>query len=165
MIDKFQIRPIDKNDRDWIVSFLKKTWGNPKIVTRGKIHQADKLPGLIALQKDKPLGLLIYRIEGKKCEIITMNSLKKRMGIGAALLNAVKKTAVLSKCRYLWLITTNDNLEALKFYQKKGFSLVAIHRNAIEKSRKLKPEIPLKGVNGIPIKDEIELEYVLKEKN
>ncbi|MFP3471139.1 GNAT family N-acetyltransferase, partial [Micrococcus sp. SIMBA_144] len=63
-----------------------------------------------------------------------------------------------SGCSRITLITTNDNLAALKFYQKRGFVMTAIHRNAVEKARKIKPEIPLIGNDGIPIRDEIQLE-------
>jgi hypothetical protein len=56
-------------------------------------------------------------------------------------------------------------MKAIRFYQLRGFSLIAIHRNAIEESRKLKPEIPLIGIDGIPIKDEIEMEFIVKGKN
>lgn len=56
---------------------------------------------------------------------------------------------------------TDDNLHALRFYQNRGFVLVAVYRNALEISRQLKPEIPLIGKNGIPLRDEIELEYTL----
>jgi RimJ/RimL family protein N-acetyltransferase len=78
-----------------------------------------------------------------------------------ALIEAVKNTARAAKCKRLWLITTNDNLNALRFYQKRGFVLVAVHRNALEISRQLKPEIPLFGADGIPLRDEIELEMIL----
>jgi hypothetical protein len=62
----------------------------------------------------------------------------------------------------LWLISTNDNLNALKFYQKRGFSLVKLYKNAVNETRKkIKPEIPLIGENGIPIRDEVELEILL----
>lgn len=61
----------------------------------------------------------------------------------------------------LWLITTNDNMEALRFYQKRGFILSALYPNALEESRKLKPEIPEVGLEGIPLRDEIELEFKL----
>ena len=63
----------------------------------------------------------------------------------------------------MWLITTNDNLNALRFYQKRGFELVAVHRHAVDESRKIKPEIPLVGENGIPIRDELGLELALNE--
>jgi hypothetical protein len=64
-------------------------------------------------------------------------------------------------CWRVFLITTNDNLNALGFYQKRGFELVAIHRGAVNESRKVKPSIPLIGDNNIPLRDEIELELVL----
>lgn len=157
----FQIRPLNKGDRDWIARLLEEHWHSAKIVTCGRIHYADELPGFIAVQEDKPVGLVTYRIDGDECEIITMNSLVEGVGIGVALLDAVKDIAASAKCKRLWLITTNDNTAALRFYQKRGFSLVAVHRNALEQSRRLKPEIPLVGTNGILLRDEIELELLL----
>jgi N-acetylglutamate synthase-like GNAT family acetyltransferase len=157
----FQIRPKNKEDKDWLTSLLTEHWGSVKMVTRGKIHKADELPGFIAVQEGKPAGLLTYQINGKECEITSMNSLVENKGIGSALIDAVKSAAATAGCKRLWLITTNDNTKALRFWQKRGFSLVAIYRNAVEQSRRLKPEIPLMGNDGIPIRDEIELEMIL----
>lgn len=157
----FQIRPLDKGDRDAVVRFLEEHWGSAKMVTRGQVHDADELPGFIALQREKPVGLATYRMDGDECEIVTMNNLINGIGIGSALLEAVRDKAVSAKCKRLWLVTTNDNTAALRYYQKKGFLLVALHRNSIEKSRRLKPEIPLTGMDGIPIRDEIELQLPL----
>jgi hypothetical protein len=62
-------------------------------------------------------------------------------------------------CARLWVITTNDNVDALRFYQRRGFCLVRVHRGAVDRSRAgLKPEIPAVGAYGIPLRDEIELE-------
>jgi hypothetical protein len=62
-------------------------------------------------------------------------------------------------CARLWVITTNDNVDALRFYQRRGFCLVEVHRGAVDRSRvTLKPEIPAAGACGIPLRDEIELE-------
>ncbi len=58
----------------------------------------------------------------------------------------------------VWLITTDANLHALRFYQRRGLVLAALHRNAVEAARRIKPEIPLIGNDGIPIRDELELE-------
>jgi DNA-3-methyladenine glycosylase I len=160
-MNSFQIRPISEGDREWIARLLAQWWAGTKIVTRGKLHHAEKLPGFIAVQKGKPAGLITYEITGKDCEIVTMNSLVEGKGAGSALIGAIKKIAINAGCKRLWLITTNDNTKALRFYQKRGFKLVAIHREAIEQSRKLKPEIPLTGNDGIPIRDEIELEMAL----
>lgn len=160
-MDPFQIKRLNKDDREWVASILKEWWAGPKIITRGKMHQADKLPGFIAVYEGKPAGLITYEITGDRCEIVSMNSLEERKGVGSALIDAVKNVCTKAGCKRLWLITTNDNTAALRFYQKKGFKLVCIHREAIELSRKLKPEIPLTGNAGIPIRDEIELEMIL----
>ena len=77
------------------------------------------------------------------------------------LLNEAVKEAIVKGCSKIILITTNDNLSALRFYQKRGFDMVTLYRNAVEQSRKLKPQIPLLGADGIPIRHEIELEMNL----
>jgi ribosomal protein S18 acetylase RimI-like enzyme len=157
----FQIRPLNKEDKGWVVSLLTEHRGSARSVSRGRLYQADELPGFIAAQKDKPIGLITYNIDAKECEITTINSLVERQGVGSALVDAVKGVAITAKCKRLWLITTNDNTAALKFWQKRGFQLAAIYPGAVIKSRLVKPEIPLTGNDGIPIRDEIELETVL----
>ena len=82
-------------------------------------------------------------------------------GIGSSLMDAVKKAAISAGCGRLWLITTNDNMSALRFYQKRGFRLAALYLNALDRSRLLKPQIPLFGKDGIPLRDEIELDMSL----
>jgi len=106
---------------------------------------------------DEKIGLVTYRIADRECEIITLDSASPNIGVGTALVNEVKAVADKSGCGRVWLITTNDNLHALRFYQKRGFELVAVHRHAVTRSRQLKPGIQLTGVEGIPIRDEIEL--------
>ncbi len=113
------------------------------------------------MEKDNLIGLITYHIAGKECEITTMNSEAEGKGVGSSLVEAVKNTAIQKGCTRLWLITTNDNTRALHFWQKRGFRIAAVHINAVEKSRQLKPEIPLTGDDGIPIRDEIELEMGL----
>jgi ribosomal protein S18 acetylase RimI-like enzyme len=160
-MNSLEIRRLNENDRPWIEHFLAEFWHSAKVVTRGRIHPADQLPGFIARQGDERVGLVTYHRQDNECEIVTLNSLAEHLGIGSALVAAVRNVATSSKCRRLWLITTNDNLAALRFYQKRGFSLVAVHPNALEHSRRLKPEIPLVGMDGIPLRDELELEMLL----
>jgi GNAT superfamily N-acetyltransferase len=128
------------------------------VVTRGQIHRADQLPGLVAVANSEPVGLVTYIIRNGDCEIVTLDSLQAGKGIGSSLVAQVRAIAEDNHCARLWLITTNDNTDALCFYQKIGFELAAIHRGAIVESRKLKPQIPQTGNGGIPIRDEIELE-------
>ena len=109
------------------------------------------------------VGLVTYNIVDESCEIVTLNSTHPSSGVGTALIEAVGDIAIKSACKRLWLITTNDNMNALGFYQKQGFVLIAIHRNALKLSRKLKPEIPMIGDQGVPLRDEIELEMMLDD--
>lgn len=90
-----------------------------------------------------------------------MNSVRENQGVGTALLKAVESAARDAGCHFLRLVTTNDNLKAMKFYQRRGFVLYALHPDAVTQSRALKPEIPTTGNDGIPIRDEIELEFTL----
>jgi RimJ/RimL family protein N-acetyltransferase len=160
-VKTYRIRPVNKEDKAWIIDLCNQRWAGPMQITRGRAHYVDKHPGFIAVQDDKPVGLITYNIDGDQCEITLLNSLSEGKGVGTALIEAVKDAAARGGCQRLWLITTNDNTKALRFYQKRGFLLVAVHRNAVEKSRRLKPDIPLIGDDGIPIRDEIELEMVL----
>jgi GNAT superfamily N-acetyltransferase len=160
-MNAFTVRPLTKEDKEWITDLLTEWWGSPVIVTCGKVHYTDNLPGFVAIHDEKPAGLVIYIMERNECEIVTMNSLVENIGIGSALIDEVKQAARRTGCKRLWLITTNDNTAAMRFYQKRGFVFVAVHRNSIEQSRRLKPEIPTIGNDGIPIRDEIEFELSL----
>jgi DNA-3-methyladenine glycosylase I len=157
----YTIRPLSTADRDWARQVLTARWRAPRIVTRGRVHQADELPGFVAGGPDDLAGLITYRIDGGQCEVVSLDSLVEGRGVGGALLAAVTDAARAAGCRRVWLVTTNDNLRALRFYQKRGLVLVAVHRNALEQSRRLKPEIPLLGEDGIPLRDELELELML----
>lgn len=177
----FVIRPLAREDREWVAHFVDQHWGSTQMVTRGKAVYVHLLPGFVAERpkppasgSDRPdddateenpvihmerVGLLTYNLEGKACEIITLDSLVPNKGIGTALVAELKRAAKEAHMQRLWCITTNDNLPALRFWQKRDFELVALYPNAIEISRRLKPQIPLTGLAGIPIRDEIELQY------
>ena len=164
---EFFIRPTTPEDHAWVCSWLEQHWGAAQIVSRGKLHQADRLPAFCAIwqadavgcsEAGQPVGLITYTIVGGECEIVSLDSAAAGHGIGSSLVAAVQQTAASQGCRRLWLVTTNDNTYALHFYQRQGFTLAALHKNALVESRRLKPSIPLIGIGQIPIRDEIELE-------
>ncbi len=155
----FQILPITPDDAAWVRQLTIEEWAAPQVVAHGVIYEPERLPGFIALQGDTRVGLATYHITEADCELVTLNSRQPGLGIGTALIAAVQAAATQAGCQRVWLITTNDNTAALRFYQRRGFTLVAVHRNAIERSRMIKPSIPLIGDDGIPIRDEIELEW------
>ena len=155
------IPPINIEDREWVSKFILELWGSNMVVSRGVVYYPQDLPGFVALHQSEKVGLVTYNITGASCEIVTIDSIRPSSGIGTALIETVRDIAIKSACKRLWLITTNDNMNALRFYQKRGFVLVVVHRNALELSRRLKPEIPQIGNDGIPLRDEIELEMLL----
>jgi GNAT superfamily N-acetyltransferase len=104
------------------------------------------------------LGLATYRIEGDEFELVTIDAVVAEAGVGSALLAVAKEVAAAEGCRRLWLITTNDNLDALRFYQRRGLRIAAVHRDAVDRARQIKPQIPAVGSSGIGIHDELELE-------
>jgi GNAT superfamily N-acetyltransferase len=158
----FTIRPLGPNDAAWLKAYITNLWGAEITVVHGVVYKPAELGGFVAMRDDAYIGQITYNIEGTNCEIVTLNSELSGVGVGSALIAAVRDVAIQQACTRLWLITTNDNLNALKFYQKRGFRIVAVHSGAVDKARKLKSEIPLIGDDGIPLHDEIELAMPLK---
>lgn len=157
--EKFlHLEPIKNEDRKWFCELLNREWGSEKIVSRGNMHYAKALEGFIAFKKKEKIGVITYKIMNKECEIVSLNSLKENRGVGSFILDNIESFARSRECTRIWLVTTNDNLRALRFYQKKGFKLLKIYPDIMKEYRDLKPEIPLIGENGIEIRDEIELE-------
>jgi GNAT superfamily N-acetyltransferase len=156
-----RVRAITADDAPWVERRTSVHWGTAFVVAHGEVLWPHTLPGFIAEEDGAPIGLVTYRIEGPACEVVTLASDRPDIGAGSALLAAVEEAARRAGCTRVWLITTNDNLHALGFYQRRGFRLVAVHRDALECSRQLKPTIPLVADNGIPLRDELELEKSL----
>jgi len=156
------VREAAAGDREWIAPLLEERWGATTVVSRGVIRDAAALPGFVAEAGGRPAGLATYAIVDDACELVTIDSLEEGRGVGTALVTAVVEAGRAAGCRRVWCITTNDNVAALRFYQRRGFVLVALHRGAIARSRELKPQISETGEDGIPIRDELELELVLR---
>ncbi|MDR3085108.1 MAG: GNAT family N-acetyltransferase [Christensenellaceae bacterium] len=140
------------------------SWGGPFIITRGVRHDARLLPGFAAVEDDEFIGYALYRIEKDACELMVLESLLQHRGVGSALIEAVLRAAGEKGCSRVWLITTNDNLHAIRFYQRFGFDLRAVHIGALDLSRKLKPQIPLWGEDELLIAHEFEFEIALPER-
>ena len=138
------------------ISEIIKGWGCDFLVTRGKKYKAEDLEGILVYDNGKIIGLGLYYIK-KDCEIVLLETFVKNKGIGTQIIDKIKTVAKNKKCKRVWLITTNSNINAIRFYQKRGFIISNIYKNAMEKSRKIKPEIP-KTEDGIEIRDEIEFE-------
>jgi ribosomal protein S18 acetylase RimI-like enzyme len=156
-----ELTRVTDQDRDWMRGVLTERWGSPVIYRYGMADDASSLPGFLAVEDGRRLGLVTYKIGTGECEVVSLDALKQRTGIGTALLQRVEAEAVAAGCGRIWLVTSNDNLDGLRFYQRRGFEIAEIRRGAIDETRKfIKPSIPLIGEYGIPIRDEIMVEKV-----
>lgn len=157
----YTVRAANEGDYSWILETIR-GWGADFIVSRGRKIYAAELPALIAEDEGGgKVGLITYEIIGDSCEVVTLDAFVKFSGIGTSLLERAADAAREAGCERLWLITTNDNFDAIRFYQRRGMTIAAVHVGAIAESRKLKPSIPEIGETGIPIRDEIVFELTL----
>lgn len=154
------VRPIEEKDKEWIKKVMIDDWSSEMVVA-SKLFNTLMLSGFIAEFNDQLTGVVAYDIADGRLEIVSLNSAQQGKGIGTALIEKVKELAKKKGLKSVWLVTSNDNIDSLKFYQKRGFRIIKVYPDAINKARKIKPEIPLVGSNGIRIKDALELEYKL----
>ncbi len=152
------LRRLAQEDLPRLRQFWIEHWGGEDMISRGRVYRPEQLEGFAIEDAGEWIGLLTFFIENGECEVTSLDSLREGQGIGSMLMDKAVEETRARNCERLFLITTNDNLNALGFYQKRGFKIVAIYPGAVNESRKIKPGIPLVGMNGIPLRDEIELE-------
>lgn len=153
-----RIRAAEPDDRAELEGFLER-WCSLQVARLGLLEHPLDHNMLVAERDGRLVGALTYVVRGAECEVLTLHADERRKGMGSALIAEVKQIARRAGCTRLWLITTNDNLDALRFYQRRGFRLAALHPGAVDDSRRrLKPAIPELGDHGIPIRDELEFE-------
>ena len=132
-------------------------WGSELQVVHQSVYRPAELPGLIAERAGRVVGLLTYQVSDEMLEVVTLNAIERRTGVGTILMEAVAADARQLRCQEIRLTTTNDNLDAIRFYQRRGLRLVALRPGAVDQARLEKPEIPRVGAYGIPLRDEIDL--------
>jgi ribosomal protein S18 acetylase RimI-like enzyme len=161
------VRPATESDRSQLESLQTETWGEAVVAANGRLYDLREFPTLVALDAEgRIVGALAYEITGDansddmtggEMEIVSIEASVRHGGVGTRLLDAATEIALAANLRRLWLITTNDNIDALRFYQRRGLRLQELRPGAVNRSRRLKPGIPMIGEYGIPIRDEIVL--------
>jgi len=137
-------------------------FASTRVVSRGRVHEdASLLDGFVVEADGRPIGCALWNEVDGDAELVVLVTTNRGVGAGGALLDAVVEHAREEKWGRLWLITTNDNTDAIRLYQRDGWEWCNFHRDAVANSRTLKPELPETGAHGIPIKHEIEFEYLL----
>ena len=148
-------------NRQRVNAFIQEHWHSETMILRGREIDMTKTEGFCFCEDGQFVGLVTYIIYDDVLEITSLDSLHERRGIGSRLLELVRQEAKVRKAKKIVLITTNDNINAIRFYQKRGCDMAGFFRNALDVSRRLKPEIPLIGENSIPLRHEIEFEMLV----
>lgn len=138
--------------------------GGPVIVSAGKLRDLRAYPCRVAVVAEELAGFIIYREEPDSLEILAIKARQKLSGIGTMLLTHVEEQARQKGKANLWLCTTNDNLDALRFYQRRGFRVREYWVGGFAEVLRLKGVDPSKRVVGnfeIPLRDIILLDKAI----
>ena len=154
------VRCKEPGDQPWVDGVLRGMWGGRTVVVHGEAFDAGALPALIA---GDCVGLATFALAPARryAELVTLNALVARQGVGTALLDSLADRLKASGIGQIRLTMTNDNLDALRFYQRRGFHIAAVRPGAVDQARRIKPSIPMVGNYGIARHDEIEMMRVL----
>jgi GNAT superfamily N-acetyltransferase len=156
------VRPVTPADREWIAELVIANFGSVRVVSHGElIEDASLLDGFAADHDGRPVGCALVNVVDTKAELVVLATNYRGAGVGTTLLEAVVQRAKDEGWSRLWLITSNDNTDAIRLYQRAGWDWVDFRRDGITRARAVKPEIPEIGNHGIAVRHEIEFEYPL----
>jgi ribosomal protein S18 acetylase RimI-like enzyme len=136
--EPMEVRPLNDGDRAWVTETISNEWGLPVVSISGP-HDPTELAGFVAIEADERLGLITYLSTNEDCEVVTLNCLRPNRGVGTALLRTVRQTADERRLR-LWLVTTDENSNAIRFYENRGMTRRARHRDFVQVVRRYKPD-------------------------
>ena len=155
----FDIRPM--TDRATLEEMLRLRWSDGSIFVRGRMLYPRDVEAFGAYMNGRLQGVATWRIEDGTLYMLTANNITDTRGVTTALLETMLAMGREKGFAFMRALITNDNWPAFRFYQKRGFRIVAVHPGVVDMMRQMKPSIPERGVEGIPMRDEIELEIVL----
>jgi ribosomal protein S18 acetylase RimI-like enzyme len=156
------VRPVTPADREWIAEIVTAAFGSVRVVSHGElIEDASLLDGFAVEHDGRPVGCALLNVIDGRAELVVLATTYRGAGAGTTLLEAVVERARAEGWTRLWLITSNDNTDAIRLYQRAGWDWVDFRRDGITRGRTIKPEIPETGNHGIRLRHEIEFEFPL----
>ena len=142
------VRRLEAGDRTWLREALRDGWGDDAMAGHGELFLPADHEGFVS---GDHAGVVTYRIDGDACEITLIESFEQGRGVGTELLDAVVGEARSAGCSRVWLVTTNDNVHAQRWYAARGFVVTEVRRGAVEEYRRtLKQTIPEVGPGRSP---------------
>ena len=157
------VREATDADRAAARELFARDFGRTKIVAYGEVMDIDQMPALVAVRYADPSGALAYRLHGDALHIVALatDPMWQRSGVGGHLVAEAELIARRLNLRRLVVSTTNDNLPALYFYQRRGYRMT----DFVPSSIIMHTGQEVAGFAGIPVRDEIRLEKTLAEES
>lgn len=148
-----------EEERSCIREFVERFWQEQTQLTFDEKFVVTKLPAYIAKVKSQTVGFVAFAEKEDSTIIVALGVLPQyqNAGIGKGLIEAVEDEAKRLHKKKLLVSTSNDDLPALAFYQRLGFQIYDVKPNVIAE----KHGAILKGIGGIPIRDELRLQKAL----
>ena len=129
------------------------------VVCLNTVFRASDVEGIALVDHlDEIVGLATYHVDGPAGQIVTLDTLVRGRGFGRRLLEIVENKFHNLGLGRSWALMTNDNLRAAGLYLSRGYRLIRVHLDAVDRVREHKPELPERGYEGIRIKDLWEFE-------
>ncbi len=154
------VRSLSYDDVPAAEALLDATMAGRRQARLGATHDVLAFPGYAAWQGEELVGLATWTEERPRAELaaLVVAADRRGAGIASALLEWVAAAGRKHGTHVLWLVTTNDNLDALRLYQRHAFRITELRAGSVDAAREQKPEIPRTGAYGIPLRDELVLE-------
>jgi hypothetical protein len=150
------LRPyVEDDDRGWLEERISGGYGAGHLqARRGELIDVLAGEGLVAERAGDAVGIVLWRRDPDGAtELAYIWAFESGGGVGRALVTGMLERVPLP----IWVVTTNENVDALRFYQRLGFRLRTLRAGAVDAAREnLKPSIPVE-MDGIAIRDELEL--------
>lgn len=150
------VREATDADRLAARELFQRDFGRTKIVAFGELMDIDQMPALVAIRHRDPAGALAYRLLGEALHIVALatDPMWQRSGVGGHLVAEAELLARRLKLGRVVVATTNDNLPALYFYQRRGYRLTGVAIDSvIAHTKEVHP-----GFGGVPVRDEMRME-------
>lgn len=148
---RIEAAPPEEIDR-----LVRENWGLP-VVCIDRLYEPADLEGLVWREGSEIQGLVTWAVEGDRAEIVTMDAFVQGTHIGGRLLDAAESELRQRGVRTIVVVTTGDNLRAVAFYIRRGYRLMRLDLDGMERVRMLKPSVPETGTEGLPLRDMWEL--------
>ena len=158
-----ELRNATHEDWQWLLAESEPI-GGAQIVSNGVLHTLSDHNAIVALSEDQRVGFAVYRLDLPEAELLAIRAVQQWGGVGTMLIQNVERRVKAKGAQKLWLCTTNDNISAIQFYQRRGYRFRALHAGEFQNVLKIKgfdADTPVVGQNRIVIRDELVFEKTL----